>query len=388
MSRCLGLAVLFAATLISPTLAAKSKQPRLPPYAGAYQPQGIDERGLWMEADEDERRLRDSNFVVNDPALQTYVRRILCDAVGSERCAGVRLYIVRMPEFNASMTPNGTMRIFTGLLLRVRSEAELAAVLAHEFAHFEERHSLSGFKRARSASDIAMWAGLLGGANASAVQLAVIGGIYSFNRDQERAADIRGFAYLSASRFRPGAFADIWRRQMDEMDATAAGRKQRSTRYDRSAFFASHPTSLERATYLRQMATKDGDDGEDAETVFREALAKWRPAFLADQLKLNDFAGTEYLLAQLAGSGWSPDLLVARGDLYRTRGNPRDLVSAAGFYRDAIAGGSADPAARRGLGLALMRSGSADQGRQILLEYLALRPTADDAMIIRTLVEQ
>ena len=99
MSRCLGLAVLLAATLISPTLAAKSKQ--LPPYAGAYQPQGIDERGLWMEADEDERRLRDSNFVVNDPALQTYVRRILCDAVGSERCAGVRLYIVRMPEFNA-----------------------------------------------------------------------------------------------------------------------------------------------------------------------------------------------------------------------------------------------------------------------------------------------
>src|SRR3546814_5941615 len=46
-------------------------------------------------------------------------------------------------------------------LLRVRSEAELAAVLGHEFGHFEKRHSLMQFKAARGGSDLLAWSALL-----------------------------------------------------------------------------------------------------------------------------------------------------------------------------------------------------------------------------------
>ena len=173
---------------------------------------------------------------------------------------------------------------------------------------------------------------------------------------------------------------------MDESDATAIGRGQRSHRYDRVSFFASHPTELERAATLRAMAGKDGDEGEDGEDAYAAAMAKWRPIFLADQLKRNDFGGSEYLLGQLAAHGWTPDLLFARGELYRMRGNPRDLVAAAGFYQDAIAKGSADPLARRGLGLSLIRSGQPDQGRVALAEYLKLSPNCEDAAMLRSLV--
>ena len=382
-------AVLLAAALLGAGAAeAKTNMPALPPYAGAYQPQGVDERGVWMEADQDERVLRDSKLVIHDAALEAYVRKVLCDTVGADRCGTARIYIVRVPEFNANMAPNGRMAVYSGLLLRARSEAELAGVLGHEFAHFEQRHTLKGYRQRRTATDIMMWAGFLGG-NAMAIQAAAAGSIFSFNREEEKEADLKSFAYLAASRYRPEAEAEIWDREMDEVDASALGRKQRSQRYDRVGFFASHPTSLDRSRYLHAEAVKLGKDGDDGVEPYQAAIAKWRGMFLADQLKLNDFEGTEYLLGQLAREGWSADLLVARGDLYRMRGHPRDLVSAADFYRQAIAKGAEDPVVHRNLGLALLRGGApAAEGASELRHYVAARPQADDVAMITMLIDQ
>ena len=380
---------LLAVALASAAAASgpKAKLTALPPYAGAYEPQTVDERGVWMEADEDERRLRDSKFVVKDVPLNAYVRQVLCDTVGADRCRGVRLYIMRVPAFNASMAPNGTLIVWTGLLLRIRSEAELAGVLGHEFAHFEERHTLAQFRHQRLATDVAAWASFFG-AYGAVVQQAAIGSIYSFSRDQEKQADLRAFSYLAASKYRAEAEADIWDRLMDEADATAAGRKQRSQRYDGVPFFASHPTSLERSQYLHKLATTDGNEGEDGAATYDKAMAAWRGEFLDDQLKLNDFAGTEYLLGQLARDGWTSELLFARGELYRMRGNPRDLLSAAQFYRDALTKGSTDPLLHRNLGMVLLRSAAIGEGRQELEQYLALRPDASDASMVSALIEQ
>ena len=380
MRRAIGLA-LAALALV----AAKSGQPAFPPYAGAYQPQGVDERGLWSEADESERTLRDSEFVIRDAALNAYIREVLCRAVGTERCGGVRLYVLRVPEVNASMAPNGTMIVWSGILLRARTEAELAFILSHEFAHFELRHTLGGFRQKRMASDIAMWASFAG-ANAALLQNAAIGSTYQFSREQETAADIQSYGYIAASDYRPSSGSDFWRRMMDEADATALGRKQRSTRYDRVSFFATHPTDLQRATYLKTLADKQGGAGDDGAQRYAAAMARWQPEFLADQLKRNDFEGTEYLLGQLGADGWTPPLLFARGELYRMRGNPRDLVAAAGFYRAALAGGGSDPAIRRGLGLALIRGGDSSGGREALGDYLRLSPDAPDKAMIATLL--
>ncbi|KXU32963.1 peptidase M48 [Sphingobium sp. 22B] len=355
----------------------------LPPYSQAYQPQGTDERGLWMLADEDERELRDSKFLIDDPALQAYVAGVLCRAVGQDRCRGVRIYLVRVASFNANMAPNGTMQVWSGLLLRVRSEAELAAVLGHEFAHFELRHSLSGFRRQRSATDIAAWAAFLGQYGAT-VQQAAVGSFFQFNRDQEKQADLLSLKYAIQSPYSAQAAAHVWQRLMDEADATALGRKQRSQRYDRVAFFSTHPTNLDRATYLAALSADVAAKPEGAES-YSAALAKWLPDFLSDQMKLNDFGGTEYLLSSLAGEHWTAPLLFARAELYRQRGNPRDLAAAADFYRSALA---ADPGLAegwRGLGLCLMRNRQRTEGADALKNYIRLRPQAADIPMLQTM---
>ena len=41
-------------------------------------------------------------------------------------CKDLRVYIMNVPGFNASMAPNGMMMVWTGALLRMRDEAELA----------------------------------------------------------------------------------------------------------------------------------------------------------------------------------------------------------------------------------------------------------------------
>ncbi len=389
--------MLFVAALTVPnTIAAQDFT--LPTWSGAYQPQGSDEAGLWMLADEHERVMRDSPVVMTDENLNAYVKRVLCRTVGDDRCAATRIYIVRAPVFNANMAPNGTMRVYTGLLLRARSEAELAAVLGHEFAHFEQRHNLAAYKRFRTGSDIMAWAALLGataaamgldtGSSVRDTQIAVLGSYYRYGREDEREADQLGFSYLASAGYKPSAAADIWRAVMNEADHSAAARGRRSRRYDGVAFFSTHPTELERADTLALLANRvDGGDREGAD-AYRQALAPWRGQFLADQLKLNDFGASDYLLQRLAGEEWTSDLLFARAELYRERGNPRDLVASAEFYRSALAGKPSLAAAWRGLGLALMRSGERTAGQEALGRYLELSPEASDARMIEMMVEE
>lgn len=385
-------------SLGAPASAKTDPIAELPPYTAAYQPRTVDERGVWMMADEGERLLRDSKFLVNDPGLNHYVLGVLCKTVGDSRCGGVRLYIVRTAAFNAAMAPNGMLVVNTGLLLRMRNEAELAAVLGHEFAHFEMRHSLNGFKQQRTATDIFAWMGVAaagaayyGGGYGSvrsyqSAQIGAIGSIYANDRAQETQADLLSMAYLKTSPYDPGCFADIWERIMGEADATARGRKQRIARYDRVSFFASHPTELARAQYLRDIALKMNKGGEDGSQRFRDAMAKWRGDFLLDQIKLNDFEGTDFLMGQLAANQWTPDLLYSRAELYRARGNPRDLVSAISFYRQALEGDHNNAEAYRGLGLAQLRNRD-PSGVEALKTYLAMRPDASDRAMISTLLQ-
>lgn len=122
-----------------------------------------------------------------------------------------------------------------------------------------------------------------------------------------------------------------------EYEASAKARGLKKPRFDRILFTASHSPYAERAFYLSDMATPEGAMRDDGADRYRAALAKWIPEFLADQIRLNDFGTGEYIIAALAEKGWTADLWFARGELFRLRGNQRDLVNAADFFREAIA---------------------------------------------------
>ena len=105
-----------------------------------------EEASLWMMMDRVEGNLKTSGRVVDDPALNAYVSGLVCRLAGPY-CGDVRVYVVRAAGFNASMAPNGSMRVWTGLLLRSRNEAQLAFVLGHELGHYLRRHSLQALAR-------------------------------------------------------------------------------------------------------------------------------------------------------------------------------------------------------------------------------------------------
>jgi Zn-dependent protease with chaperone function len=385
-------AVCLAVVLTTPLRAASGvgPAPLPPPYAGAYQPQGVDEIGLWREDDDSERSLAASPILIRDEALTAYVKAALCTAVGADRCNATRVYIVREPSFNATMSPNGTMRVFSGLLLRARSEAELAYILGHEFGHFEHRHTLTQYRARRTGSDVLSWATVLASmANSRAayrgfrdLEFSVYGSLMRFGRDDEREADRAGIGYLNASTLRPQAAARIWHNLMAESEASAKARGLKKPRFDRIVYYASHPPEAERAASLGALAVAAGDTRDDGAARYKAALAKWLPVFLDDQIKLNDLGGSEYLIGILAQDGWTAPLWQARGELFRARGTLRDLVNAARFYANAIALDPMLAEAHRGLGLALVKTGRAVEGRVALERYLELAPAATDAAMI------
>ncbi len=368
---------------------ATTPAPPPPPYAGVYQPQGVDEIGLWREDDEREARLAHSPLVIRDEALTGYVRRVLCAAVGEDRCKATRLYVMRVPAFNANMSPNGTMQVYSGLLLRVRSESELAAVLGHEFGHFEKRHSLNRFKARRSGTDMLSWAAVLlsmggpqGARSFDDMQMSVLGSLYRYGRDQEREADLVGLGYLNGSAMRPGAASRVWRTLIQEREASAAARGIRKPDFERVAFFASHPPDGERANYLYALAAPDGETRDEGTERYTAAIAPWLPQFLDDQIKLNDFGASDFIITHLAEGGWTAPLWRARGDLFRGRGQPRDLMNAADFYAKAVALDPQLAEAQRGLGLSLVKTGRTAEGAAALRRYLDLKPGAADAAMI------
>lgn len=87
--------------------------------------------------------------LIDDPARQTYVNELgRWLALHSER-PGLpwRFGVIDSPDFNAFSMPGGYVLITRGLLDRMRSEAELAGVLAHEIAHVVKRHHVAALQK-------------------------------------------------------------------------------------------------------------------------------------------------------------------------------------------------------------------------------------------------
>lgn len=82
----------------------------------------------------------------DDPVVTDYVRsvagRIIAEASRTRPNVTWHVQVIDDPKtVNAFATPGGYVYVYTGLLLAVQDEGELAGVLAHEIAHVVERHA-------------------------------------------------------------------------------------------------------------------------------------------------------------------------------------------------------------------------------------------------------
>jgi len=87
--------------------------------------------------------------LVNDPALQRYVNTLgRWLAMQTERPDLPWTFgVLDDPGFNAFATPGGYIFVTKGLVQRMKSEAELAGVLAHEIGHVLKKHHLRAVQK-------------------------------------------------------------------------------------------------------------------------------------------------------------------------------------------------------------------------------------------------
>jgi predicted Zn-dependent protease len=339
-----------------------------------------DEGGLWAMMDREETRLRRSPFRIRDAPLSQYLGATAC-RLGGEHCPDIRVYPVRMPYFNANMAPNGMMQVWSGLLLRLENEAQLAAILAHEIGHYLQRHSL---QRLRDAKARAAFATLLAGFGVYGLvgQLVLLGTAYAYSRDQEREADAISVVLMRRHGYDTREAPKVWANLLAE---TKAGKADENA-LD-SILFATHPTSEERRQTLeREAAGGSGDVGTEA---YRQRLAPLRFELLEDEVKRGRCDESLVLMNRLLGrEPADAELLYFRGEMRRLRNADGDAAAALADFDAAAGTGSAPAVTWRSMGHLHLARRQTDAARAAWQRYLAAAPDAADAALIRQSLEQ
>jgi beta-barrel assembly-enhancing protease len=125
-----------------------------------------------------------------------------------------RFAVLDSPLVNAGAAPGGQIYLTTGLLFRMRSEAELAGALAHEIAHVVQRHQLSAYRSKKLGAAFATGAGALADARLKTGELGKsvlklgIGEaktmiVLSLGRSEEEQADRMGMVLAARAGYDP-----------------------------------------------------------------------------------------------------------------------------------------------------------------------------------------
>jgi len=384
LSRALPLALscaiaLAAAASATPTHASEPITATRPDQRPA---EGTDEAELWYYMERVERELQASPQLVRDPALNAYVRSVLCK-VTADYCRDMRVYIVDVPWFNASMAPNGAMMLWTGSLLRVRNEAGLALVLGHEFGHYRERHTLQQWRKLKHNS---AFLGVFGVATAGvgvgiagmAANIAGMATMSKFSRDKEREADKIGFAQLVAQGYDPQAGVAVWDGMLREEQARDYGKP--------IPVFSTHPQTRERRDDLKAAADAvPNPPHELGAAAYRAATRPYLEHWLEEELQRRMFSSSVQVFTDLKATSPSEDyglLDFYLGEAYRRRGKEGDKAQAAALYAQSINEPGAPPSAWREHGLMLRDGGKRAEAASALHHYLELAPQAEDLAFV------
>ncbi len=184
---------------------------------------------------------------VNDPGLTQYVTSIgLRLARVSERPNLPWTYhIVRQNDVNAFAVLGGFVFVDRGLLSFVKSEDELAFVLAHETTHVAHRHAVDlAQKDMELQFGAVLLTKLLFGGSMTAYQLTQIARALmdaKYSREKEFEADHYGVIYAQKAGFNPTASIAFFER-LQRMEKTQSGLAHA---------FEDHPDTPERIQALR-----------------------------------------------------------------------------------------------------------------------------------------
>ncbi|HWV57433.1 MAG TPA: M48 family metallopeptidase [Longimicrobiales bacterium] len=182
--------------------------------------------------------------IVNDPEIDRYI-----NALGTRiaqhttrRDFTYRFYVVNTDAVNAFAIPGGFVYVNRGLIERTENLSELAAVLAHEIAHVDERHGAEQIERVQRANIGLTLAYILigrapGGLERAAIQLGGAAVFASYSRAAEREADALAVPMLVAAGIDPRGLPSFFRTLLEERSRRPGAVEQ---------WFSTHPLEEDR----------------------------------------------------------------------------------------------------------------------------------------------
>lgn len=380
---------------------------------------GTPEAALWQEADEAETSAKRSADLDPDPLLGTYVRGLICK-LAPEYCGEMRILVMTRPVLNATAAPNGYVEVYSGLMLRARTESELAYVLGHEISHFALNHSLEKWQRNKTRGNVtlAIQVGVsivavaamaqvassgafdsdatinyIGNAAQTISDLAYFQGLatyFAYSRENEAEADRLGQTRARAVGYDPWAAPAIWQAVGAELRASDDPVVRKSLAM--ASVFDTHPLTDVRIEALKSAAAPaphpTPDQVRRAEQAYRAVIRPHLAAWLRDDLRRRDVGQSLHLIGRLEAEGEDLGLLAYfRGEAYRQRHGDGDLSAALATYRLSVTFADAPAEAWRQLGEAEARAGNGPAAIRALETYLARAPASEDRWLIESDLE-
>ena len=212
--------------------------------------------------------------IIDDPIIAEYINRVGQNIVrNSDAKVPFAIKVLDSEEVNAFALPGGFFFVYSGLILKADSEAELAGVMAHEIAHAAARHGTRQATRGELAQigmiamSIAIPYGWTGYAIRQGAGLAIPMGFLQFTKAFEREADYLGLQYLYKAGYDPIAFVDFF-----EKIQTLEKKKPGSM----AKVFSTHPMTDDRI--------------KSAQTEIQKILVA-KPEYVVNTSEFNDVKG-------------------------------------------------------------------------------------------------
>jgi predicted Zn-dependent protease len=162
-----------------------------------------------------------------------------------------RYYVVDNPNANAFVLPGGKIFVYSGLFKYIATDAELAAVVAHEVAHALKSHGVIGSQRAKGAEVVGslLQIGLaVAGVDRTVASVAntaydygaTLGYLRPHSREHEFEADSIGLMLMAKAGYHPNAAVTFW----EKFGKTSSKTPE---------YLSTHPSSENRIANLKKL---------------------------------------------------------------------------------------------------------------------------------------
>ncbi|UCD90945.1 MAG: M48 family metalloprotease [Desulfobacterales bacterium] len=193
--------------------------------------------------------------LIDDPIIVNHVSNIGNKIIATlpPQPFKYKFYIIKQHDYNAFASPAGHIFLYSGLLMALENEEELAGIIAHEIAHVVSRHISQNIERSKKIG-MATLAGiaagiLLGAGGAGEAASAVTAGSMAagqsialkYSREDESQADQLGLDCMTRAGYQGKGLIAVLKKLRS---------KQWFGENEIPSYLMTHPTSKERMAFI------------------------------------------------------------------------------------------------------------------------------------------